>query len=51
MLQERRAIAVNMSNFCFQSGFPQKEEEEKFYNSEKFAKNNLNVLFYLFVVC
>ena len=33
---ERRAVAVNRSNS--QSGFPQKDEEEKFKNSEKFAE-------------
>ena len=40
---ERALVAVSSSNFRFQSGFPQKNEEEKFDNSEKFA------IFVLFV--
>ena len=34
-------------NFLFQSGFSQKDDEEKFYHSEKFAEKKIFVLFVL----
>ena len=34
---ERALVTVSSSIFWFQSGFPQKDEEEKFDNFEKFA--------------
>ena len=40
---ERRAVAVSRSNFWFQSGFSQKDKEEKFDNCEKFAMKNLPI--------
>ena len=50
--QERRAVAVNRSNFLFQSCFSQKDDEEKFQHSEKFAEKKAfaygHFLFYLF---
>ena len=50
--QERRAVAVSRRNFRFRSGFPQKNKEEKFNNSEKFAAKKIcHFLFYLFVIC
>ena len=49
MQQERRAVAISRSNFPFQSGFPQKDEEEKFDNSEKFPKTSLP--FFVLFVC
>ena len=36
--EERRAVAVSRSNLLFQSGFSQKDDEEKFDHSEKFAE-------------
>ena len=36
--QDRRAVAVSRSNFWFQSSFSQKDDEEKFNHSEKFAE-------------
>ena len=51
VLQERRAVAVSRSNFLFQSGFSQKDDEEKFDHSEKFAEKKGHFLFYLFCRC
>ena len=45
-----RAVAVSRSNFKIQSAFSQKDKEEKFNNSEKFAEKKFVFLFYLFVV-
>ena len=47
--QERRAAGVSKSNFWFQSGFSQKDEKEKFDNSEKFAEKSSPFFFVLFV--
>ena len=53
--QERRAITVSRSNFLFQSGFSQKDHEEKFDHSEKFAEKKAfadgHFLFHLFCCC
>ena len=50
--KERRAVAVSRSNFLFQSGFSQKDDEEKCDHSEKFAEKKAfaygHFLFYLF---
>ena len=46
---ERRAVPVTRNNFRFQSGFPQKEEEEKFDNSENFTEKKSLPFFVLFV--
>ena len=43
VLQERWAVTVSRSNFWFQTGFPQKDEEEKFVNSEKFAEKKFAI--------
>ena len=57
VLQESRAVAVSRSNFLFQSGFSQKDDEEKFNHSEKFAEKkafaygHFFLLFYLFCRC
>ena len=48
--QERRAVAVSRSNFLFQSGFSQKDDEEKFDHSEKFAEKKAIFCFICFVV-
>ena len=52
--QERRAVAFSRSNFLFQSGFSQKDDEEKFDHSEKFAEKkafaNGHFLFFFFFV-
>ena len=45
----RNAVAVGRSIFWFQSGFPQKDEEEIFDNSEKFAEKYLS--FFVLFVC
>ena len=45
--QERWAVAVSRSNFWFQSGFPQKDEEEKCYNSENFAENKFAIFCFI----
>ena len=47
--QEPRAVVVSRSNFWFQSVFPQKDEEEKFDNFEKFAEKSLP--FFILFVC
>ena len=44
--QEPRAVAVSRSNFLFQSGFSQKDNEEKFDHSEKFAEKKAFSLAY-----
>ena len=46
--QERRAVAVSRSNFLFQSGFSQKDDEEKFDHSEKFAEKKAFLLMAFF---
>ena len=42
-------IAITRSNFIFQNGFLQKDEEEKFDNSEKFAEKSL--AFFVLFIC
>ena len=49
--QERRAVAVSRSNFLFQSGFSQKDDEEKFDHSEKFAENMLLLMAIFCFIC
>ena len=44
MSQERRAVAVSRSNFCFQNGFSQKDKEDKLDNSEKFTEKSSQCL-------
>ena len=41
--QELRAVAGSSRNFGIQSGFPQKDEEEVFYSSEKFAEKKFAI--------
>ena len=48
--QERRAVAVSRSNFLFQCGFSQKDDEEKFDHSEKFAEKQSFCLWPFFVL-
>ena len=52
--QERRTVKVSTSNFLFQRSFSQKDDEEKFDHSDKFAEKktfaNGHFLFYLLFV-
>ena len=55
LLVERRAVAVSRSNLLFQRAFSQKDDEEKFDHSEKFAEKKAfaygHFLFYFFCRC
>ena len=50
-----KILLVFNRNFLFQSGFSQKDDEEKFDHSEKFAEKKAfaygHFLFYLFCRC
>ena len=42
-----RAVAVSRSNFSFQTGFCQKDEEEKLNYSEKFAEKKFAIFCFI----
>ena len=50
LLCNRNAELLRLVGATFKSGFAQKDEEEKFDNSEKLAEKRLPFFFYLFVV-